>query len=327
MTEIIEVQAREILDSRGNPTVEVDVALAGGERGRAAVPSGASTGTHEALELRDGEAGRYLGKGVRKAVQNIETLIQPAVLGLDACDQRGLDQVMLGLDGTENKSKLGANALLAVSLATARAAAQQLAIPLYRHLGGTLARLLPVPLLNLINGGAHADNGLDVQEFMVVPLGAPDFPEALRAGVEIFHHLKKVLKGQGMATSVGDEGGFAPSLPSNEAALEALTSAITKAGYKPGVDVAIAMDVAASEFYDAKTGVYTVDKKPLTSAEMVAWYAGLCQRYPIVSVEDGMAEDDWAGWKQLTDTIGKSVQLVGDDLFVTNLKRLRRGLT
>jgi enolase len=203
MTEIIEVQAREILDSRGNPTVEVDVALAGGERGRAAVPSGASTGTHEALELRDGEAGRYLGKGVRKAVQNIETLIQPAVLGLDACDQRGLDQVMLGLDGTENKSKLGANALLAVSLATARAAAQQLAIPLYRHLGGTLARLLPVPLLNLINGGAHADNGLDVQEFMVVPLGAPDFPEALRAGVEIFHHLKKVLKGQGMATSVG----------------------------------------------------------------------------------------------------------------------------
>ena len=327
MTEIIEVQAREILDSRGNPTVEVDVALAGGERGRAAVPSGASTGTHEALELRDGEAGRYLGKGVRKAVQNIETLIQPAVLGLDACDQRGLDQVMLGLDGTENKSKLGANALLAVSLATARAAAQQLAIPLYRHLGGTLARLLPVPLLNLINGGAHADNGLDVQEFMVVPLGAPDFPEALRAGVEIFHHLKKVLKGQGMATSVGDEGGFAPSLPSNEAALEALTSAITKAGYKPGVDVAIAMDVAASEFYDAKTGVYTVDKKALSSAEMVAWYALLCQRYPIVSVEDGMAEDDWAGWKQLTDTIGKSVQLVGDDLFVTNLKRLRRGLT
>jgi enolase len=326
MTEIIEVRAREILDSRGNPTVEAEIKLAGGALGRAAVPSGASTGSHEALELRDGDAQRYLGKGVLQAVRNIEEVLAPAVLGLDACDQVVLDQTMIALDGTPNKSQLGANALLAVSLAAARGAAAQLGLPLYRHLGGTLARVLPVPLLNLINGGAHADSGLSVQEFMVVPLGAASFPEALRAGVEVFHHLKKVLKGQGMATSVGDEGGFAPLLPSNEAALDALCTAVEKAGYRLGHDVAIAMDVAASEFYDAKAQSYKLGAQTLSSAEMVAWYAGLCQKYPIVSIEDGMAEDDWAGWKALTVQLGQKVQIVGDDLFVTNLTRLRRGL-
>ena len=326
MTEITVVRAREILDSRGNPTVEAEVVLAGGALGRAAVPSGASTGTHEALELRDGDAGRFLGKGVLGAVRNINELLGPAVVGLDAGDQVLVDQRMIELDGTPNKSRLGANSILAVSLATARAAADQLRLPLYRHLGGTLARVLPVPLLNLINGGAHADSGLDVQEFRVVPLGAPSFPEALRAGVEVFHHLKKVLKAQGMTTSVGDEGGFAPMLPSNEAALDALCTAVGKAGYKLGHDVAIAMDVAASEFFDAKAGCYKLGGQQLSSAEMVAWYTGLCQKYPIVSIEDGMAEDDWAGWKALTDQLGSKVQIVGDDLFVTNLTRLRRGL-
>lgn len=326
MTEIIEVRAREILDSRGNPTVEAEVRLAGGASGRAAVPSGASTGTHEALELRDGDNGRYLGKGVRRAIENIRDVLQPAVLGLDASEQAAVDMTLLDTDGTENKSKLGANSLLAVSLATARAAAEAFGLPLYRYLGGVSARLLPVPLLNLINGGAHADNGLDVQEFMVVPLGAPDFAEALRTGVEVFHQLKKVLKSKGLMTAVGDEGGFAPALPRNEAALEALMTAVEKAGYKPGVDVALAMDVAASEFYDAKAAAYKLDGKQLSSEEMVEWYAGLCERYPIVSIEDGMAEDDWTGWGLLTKRLGQRVQLVGDDLFVTNLTRLRRGL-
>ena len=326
MTEIIEVRAQEILDSRGNPTVEAEVGLRGGAIGRAAVPSGASTGTHEALELRDGDNRRFLGKGVLQAVRNIHELLAPAVIGQDACDQVAIDQKMLALDGTPNKGKLGANAILAVSLATARAAAAQRGLPLYRHLGGTLARVLPVPLLNLINGGAHADSGLEVQEFMVVPLGAPDFPEALRAGVEVFHQLKKVLKGKGLMTAVGDEGGFAPALPRNEAALEALMTAIDKAGYKPGVDVALAMDVAASEFYDQKAGTYKLDGQARSSAELVEWYADLCGRYPIVSIEDGMAEDDWDGWHQLTKKLGQRVQLVGDDLFVTNLTRLRRGL-
>jgi enolase len=327
MTEITMVTAREILDSRGNPTVEAEVKVGGGAVGRAAVPSGASTGTHEALELRDGDARRYLGKGVLQAVRNIHEILAPAVVGQDACEQVAVDQKMLALDGTPNKGKLGANAILAVSLATARAAASQLGVPLYRHLGGTLARVLPVPLLNLINGGAHADSGLEVQEFMVVPLGAPDFPEALRAGVEVFHHLKKVLKGQGMATSVGDEGGFAPMLPRNEAALDALCTAIDKAGYRLGSDIAIAMDVAASEFFDAGAKGYKLGGKVLSSAEMVSWYAGLCDKYPIVSIEDGMAEDDWEGWKALTTQLGGKVQLVGDDLFVTNITRLRRGLS
>jgi enolase len=326
MTEILEVRAREILDSRGNPTVEVEVSTVGGAVGRAAVPSGASTGEHEALELRDGDAQRYLGKGVLAACKNVEELLGPAVVGLDAQDQALVDRTLIDLDGTPNKGKLGANALLGVSLATARAAARGLGLPLYRWLGGAGARLLPVPLMNLLNGGAHADNNVDVQEFMVAPVGAATFPEALRAGAEVFHNLQKVLKGRGLRTSVGDEGGFAPDLPSNESALEALTEAITKAGYAPGKDVAIALDVAASELFDKKTGSYTVDGKPHSATEMAAWYAGLCGRYPIVSIEDGMAEDDWAGWKALTDKIGATVQLVGDDLFVTNVDRLTRGL-
>ncbi|HMU38909.1 MAG TPA: phosphopyruvate hydratase [Pseudomonadota bacterium] len=327
MTEITQVLSREILDSRGNPTVEVEIALSGGAKGRAAVPSGASTGTHEALELRDGEPNRYLGKGVRRALQNIVEIIEPAVLGRDVVNQGALDAALLELDGTPNKARLGANALLAVSLAAARAAACAHELPLYRYLGGIGARLLPVPLLNLINGGAHADSGLDVQEFMVVPYGAPSFPEALRAGAEIFHQLKEVLKAQGMATSVGDEGGFAPALPQNEAALAALMTAIEKAGYKAGSDVGIAMDVAASEFYSAEKGAYTVDGKELSSADLTAWYVDLVNRYPICSIEDGMAEDDWAGWKTLTVALGGKIQLVGDDLFVTNPIRLRKGLT
>ena len=326
MTEITQLVAREIRDARGNPTVEVEVALSGGSEGRAAVPSGASTGTHEALELRDGDQSRYLGKGVLRALQNIVEIIEPAIIGFDARNQGALDIALLQLDGTANKGRLGANALLAVSMAAARAVAHAHELPLYSYLGGVSARLLPVPLLNLINGGAHADSGLDVQEFMVVPYGAPSFPEALRAGAEIFHNLKKVLKGMGMATSVGDEGGFAPSLPRNEAALEALMTAIGKAGYKPGVDVGIAMDVAASEFYSTEQASYKVDGKQLSSSELVAWYVDLAARYPICSIEDGMAEDDWTGWKQLTEALGRKIQLVGDDLFVTNPIRLRRGI-
>ncbi len=326
MTEILELRAREILDSRGNPTLEVEVATTGGAVGRAAVPSGASTGEHEALELRDGDTKRYLGKGVLKAKQHVEELIAPALVGLDAAEQAQVDQTLLEIDGTPNKSKLGANAMLGVSLATARAAAESLGLPLYRWLGGAGARLLPVPLMNLINGGAHADNNVDVQEFMVVPQGAPNFADALRAGVEVFHHLKKVLAAQKQRTSVGDEGGFAPDLPSNEAALDALVEAIGQAGYAAGKDVAVALDVAASELYDRATGKYTLGGRARSAADLVEWYAGLAARYPIVSIEDGMAEDDWAGWKLLTERIGSTVQLVGDDLFVTNVARLERGL-
>ncbi len=337
MTEIVAVRGREILDSRGNPTLEVDVVTAGGAVGRAAVPSGASTGSHEALELRDGDDRRYLGKGVLRAVQHVNEVLGPAMIGLDAAEQPRIDEALLLLDGTPNKSKLGANALLGISLASARGAAEQLGVPLYRYLGGTSARLMPVPLMNLINGGAHADNNLDVQEFMVVPWGATSFPEALRMGVEVFHHLKQVLKAKGLFTGVGDEGGFAPNLPANEAALDALLEAIGKAGYRPGEDIAIAMDVAASEFYDREAPQaprsidrhkgYRLGGNQLSSDEMVGWYAGLCKNYPIVSIEDGMAEDDWAGWKRLTEALGQQVQLVGDDLFVTDVRRLARGLT
>jgi enolase len=326
MTEIIEVKAREILDSRGNPTVEVTVETAAGAIGRAAVPSGASTGEHEALELRDGDKARYLGKGVLTAIRHIHDSIAPAVCGLRADEQAAVDGRMLELDGTANKRKLGANAILGVSLATARAAAETYEQPLYRYLGGVGARLLPVPLMNLINGGSHADNNLDVQEFMVVPLGRPTFTEALRAGVEIFHHLKALLKAQKKVTAVGDEGGFAPDLENNEAALALLVEAIGKAGYKPGTDVALAMDVAASELYDKTKGRYTLDGKALDGEALVAYYEGLCSRYPIVSIEDGLAEDDWASWALMTRRLGPKVQLVGDDLFVTNTERLRRGI-
>jgi enolase len=326
MTEIIEVRAREIIDSRGNPTLEVEVATGGGALGRAAVPSGASTGEHEALELRDGDAKRYLGKGVLQAKKNVEETIAPAVIGLDASDQALVDQTMIQLDGTPNKRKLGANAILGVSLAAARAAADALGLPLYRWLGGAGARLLPVPMMNVINGGAHADNNVDVQEFMIVPLGPASFAEALRAGAEVFQHLKRVLAGRKLVTAVGDEGGFAPDLASNETALEVLIEAIGNAGYRPGQDVAIALDVAASELYDKAAGTYTLGGKPRSAAEMAAWYADLAARFPIVSIEDGMAEDDWAGWKLLTDELGAKVQLVGDDLFVTNVERLGRGI-
>ncbi|MFO0724581.1 MAG: phosphopyruvate hydratase [Myxococcota bacterium] len=326
MSDITQIHAREILDSRGNPTVEVEVRLASGALGRAAVPSGASTGAHEAIELRDGDAGRYLGKGVMNAVASVNDQIAPALLGYDALDQYDVDSTLLALDGTKNKGRLGANALLGVSLATARAAADHLGLPLYRYLGGVNARVLPVPLMNVINGGAHADNGLDVQEFMLVPRGATRFREGLRMGVEVFHHLKKILHAKKLATAVGDEGGFAPDLPNNEAALELLMEAITKAGYKPGTDVALAMDVAATEFY--KDGKYTLsaDGRSLSSEEMVEYLSGLAGKYPIVSIEDGLAEDDWAGWKKLNEKLGAKVQLVGDDLFVTNVERIQRGI-
>ncbi len=325
MSEITAVFAREILDSRGNPTVEVEVETADGF-GRAAVPSGASTGEHEALELRDGDKKRYLGKGVRDAVRNVDSVLGPAIIGLDAVDQPGIDRMLLAADGTPNKSKLGANALLGVSLAVARAAADGVGLPLWRYLGGVHARTLPVPLMNIINGGVHADSGLEVQEFMVVPHGLPSFAEALRAGVEIFHALKANLKKDGHATSVGDEGGFAPRLASNEEAIQRIMAAIEAAGYKPGTQVGLALDAAASEFYDKKSGAYTWDKTPRSREELVDLYARLCQSYPIVSIEDGFAEDDWAGWSQLTERVGKKVQLVGDDLFVTNPERLGRGI-
>ncbi|MEM9193605.1 MAG: phosphopyruvate hydratase [Myxococcota bacterium] len=326
MGEILGVQAREILDSRGNPTVEVEVALDDGGFGRAAVPSGASTGEHEALELRDGEAGRYLGKGVQNAVDNVEQRIQPALIGLDAYDQYEVDAQMLDLDGTSDKSSLGANAILGVSLAVARAAADSVGLPLYRYLGGAQARILPVPLMNIINGGEHADNGLEVQEFMIVPLGADSFREALRAGAETFHHLKKLLASDGQSTAVGDEGGFAPRLESNEAALEVIVRAIEAAGYSPGKDIALALDAAASEFYSKEKGVYTFDKQEVDAEGLVAIYANLVEKYPLVSIEDGCAEDDWEGHKLLTDRLGDKTQLVGDDLFVTNVARLRRGI-
>lgn len=321
------VQAREILDSRGNPTVEAEVTLVGGEVGRAAVPSGASTGENEAVELRDGDKKRYLGKGVLKAVRNVNETIGPELEGLDALDQAEVDAALLALDGTRTKSKLGANALLAVSLATARAAAEYLEIPLYKYLGGPNARTLPVPMMNIINGGAHADNNVDFQEFMIVPVGAATFSEALRMGTEIFHALKSVLKKKGYATSVGDEGGFAPNLRSNDEAIETILEAIPQAGYQAGGDCLLALDPAASEFYDGKSYVFKKsDKRKLSSDEMVAYWKGWTTQYPIISIEDGMAENDWNGWKTLTDELGQQVQLVGDDLFVTNTEFLRKGI-
>jgi len=328
MTEIINVTAREILDSRGNPTVEVEVAVASGDVGRAAVPSGASTGEHEAIELRDGDKSRYLGKGVRKAVAHVIDVIAPAVIGLDASEQASLDRRMIELDGTPNKGKLGANAILGVSLAAAHAAAAAHELPLYRYVGGAGARTLPVPLMNILNGGAHADSNVDIQEFMVVPLGAPSFAEALRYGAEIFHALKKVLKGRGASTGVGDEGGYAPSLPSNEEALKVILEAISQAGLKLGEQVALALDVASSEFFDKATGKYKLkgEGKEFDRQGLVDWYAQLASRYPIVSIEDGFAEDDWEGWKLMTQKLGGKIQLVGDDLFVTNVERLGQGV-
>jgi enolase len=327
--EITKIIGREILDSRGNPTVEADVHLADGSIGRAAVPSGASTGEHEAVELRDGDKSRYLGKGTLKAVKNIEKHIAPALLGQDAELQSSIDRQMIKLDGTANKGNLGANAILAVSMAIARASAQSQQTPLYRYLGGVSASLLPLPMMNILNGGAHADNSVDPQEFMIMPYGADKFSEALRWGAEIFHTLKGVLKKRGYSTSVGDEGGFAPNLKSNVEALEVVLEAITLAGYTPGEQVGIALDPAASEFYDAKKGKYVFkksDKSEHTSEQMVEFYANWVRQYPIVSIEDGLAEDDWDGWKLMTDALGKKIQIVGDDLFVTNVERLSQGI-
>ena len=326
MSKIVSVTALEILDSRGNPTVEAEVLLASGARGRAGVPSGASTGRREAAELRDGDAARYSGKGVLQAVANVEGELAQAVIGLDAQDQAELDQVMIELDGSDNKSRLGANAILAVSLANAHAAATENSQPLFRHLGGIQSETLPVPLMNVINGGAHADNNVDIQEFMIVPVGASSFSEALRYGAEVFHTLKKVLKAKGLNTAVGDEGGFAPNLPSNEAALECLLEAIEQAGYKPGKDIYLGLDVASSEFF--KDGRYHLESegKQFSAAEFADYLAGLCDRYPVISIEDGCAEDDWDGWAILTEKLGDRVQLVGDDLFVTNTRILARGI-
>jgi len=327
MAQIDLIQGREILDSRGNPTVEADVILADGAFGRAAVPSGASTGEHEAVELRDGDKGRYLGKGVTKAVENINTVIATELLGHEASDQTEIDEAMIALDGTPNKSKLGANAILAVSMAVCRASAQSAETTLYRYLGGLQARILPVPMMNVLNGGVHADNTVDFQEFMIMPVGAESFSQALRMGVETFHTLKKVLKDRGYNTSVGDEGGFAPSLKSNVEAVEVLLEAITKAGYTPGKDISIALDPASSEmFQDGKYVFYKSDKSAKTSEEMVALYADWVRQYPIVSIEDGLAQDDWDGWNLLTRELGSKIQLVGDDLFVTNTERLARGI-
>lgn len=326
MSEIIDILGREILDSRGNPTVEVEVILADGAVGRAAVPSGASTGAHEAVELRDDALDRYKGKGVLRAVEHVEGEIADALQGMDALDQVGIDQTLIALDGTPNKSRLGANAILGVSLAVAKAAANSLGLPLYRYVGGVSARTLPVPLMNIINGGAHADNPIDFQEFMILPVSAPSFAESLRMGAEVFHTLKKLLKAEGLNTNVGDEGGFAPNIASASAACDLILKAIEQAGYKPGSDIKLGLDVAATEFY--KDGKYHLEGegKVLTSAELVTYYADLVARYPIASIEDGMAEDDWEGWQQLTDTLGSRVQLVGDDLFVTNSARLKRGI-
>ncbi len=327
MSLIDSVHAREILDSRGNPTVEAEVYLVSGDVGRAAVPSGASTGEHEAVELRDGDKKRYGGKGVETAVEHVSDVIAREIEGLDALDQAEIDAALITLDGTPNKSKLGANALLAVSLATARAAAAYLEVPLYRYLGGVNARTLPVPMMNIVNGGAHADNNVDFQEFMVVPVGAETFSEALRTGAEIFHSLKNVLKKRGLATSVGDEGGFAPNLRSNEEAIETILEAVTAAGYNAGTGVMLALDPAASEFHDGKNYVFKKsDKRVLSSEEMVAYWKSWVEQYPIISVEDGMAEGDWDGWKLMTDEMGSRVQLVGDDLFVTNVDFLRKGI-
>ncbi|MDZ4674076.1 MAG: phosphopyruvate hydratase [Gemmatimonadota bacterium] len=327
MSTIIEVHAREIIDSRGNPTVEAEVVLASGARGRAAVPSGASTGEHEAAELRDGDAGRYGGKGVLEAVRNVNDVLGPRLEGIDATEQLLVDAEMMDADGTPNKGKLGANAILAVSLAVARAAAENSGLPLYRYLGGPMARVMPVPLMNILNGGAHASNNVDAQEFMVVPIGADSFEDALRMGIETFHALKKVLTRMGLSTAVGDEGGFAPMLPSNEAALDLLMEAMQAAGYEPGKDLAIALDVAASELYDGSEYVFKKgDKSRRDAAGMVELYTSWCDRYPIVSIEDGLDENDWAGWSLLTEKLGERCQLVGDDLFVTNVDRLGRGI-
>ena len=328
--EITKILGREILDSRGNPTVEADVHLADGSVGRAAVPSGASTGEHEAVELRDNDKSRYLGKGTLTAVRNINETIAPALLGMDALRQSAIDRLMLALDGTPNKSKLGANAILAVSMATARASAESQMLPLYRYLGGVPARTLPVPMMNILNGGAHADNSVDPQEFMIVPYGAEKFSDALRWGAEVFHTLKGVLKKRGYSTSVGDEGGFAPNLKSNDEALEVVLEAINKAGYSPGDQIGIALDPASSEFYDAAKKKYVFkksDKSERTSQQMAEFWAGWVRQYPIVSIEDGMAEDDWEGWKMLTEMLGGKTQLVGDDLFVTNTARLADGIS
>ena len=326
MSKITQIKGREVLDSRGNPTVAVDVILASGAKGTAVVPSGASTGTREAVELRDGDAKRYLGKGVLQAVANVNGEISKAIVGLDANDQAGIDRKMIELDGTENKGRLGANALLGVSLATAHAAAAAAGVPLYKYLNPTGPYHMPVPMMNILNGGAHADNSVDLQEFMIMPIGAPSFREALRYGAEVFHALKTVLKKQGMNTSVGDEGGFAPNLPSNEAALEAVMQAIDKAGYKAGKDIYIALDAASSEFYKGDKYVLEAENKSFTSNEFAAWLEDWCNRYPIVSVEDGMNESDWDGWAELTRRLGKKVQLVGDDLFVTNPSIFQRGI-
>jgi enolase len=329
MTEIAQINAREVLDSRGNPTVEADVVLEGGVIGRAIVPSGASTGEHEAVELRDGDKSHYLGKGVLQAVENVESVLGPELTGMDAANQRLIDATMISLDGTENKGRLGANAILAVSMACARASATALKLPLYRYLGGVNACVLPTPMMNIINGGAHADNNVDFQEFMVMPVGAERFSEALRWGVEVFHTLKSVLKKKGYNTAVGDEGGFAPSLQSNVEAIEVILEAIELAGLRPGEDVALALDPAASEFFDKSSGRYVFKKSDLsekTSEEMVAFWSDWVRQYPIVSLEDGLAEDDWRGWQLLTEQLGNRIQLVGDDLFVTNTDRLQRGI-
>lgn len=325
---IEDVIAREVLDSRGNPTVEVEMMLNDGTVGRAIVPSGASTGVHEAVELRDGDKSRYLGKGTLKAVENVNTIIAEEIIGMNPMDQVGLDMFLIELDGTENKGKLGANAILGVSMAAADASAKALGLPLFKYLGGVNGKMLPTPMMNILNGGSHADNTVDIQEFMIMPVGAPSFREGLRMGAEVFHSLKSVLKEKGMNTAVGDEGGFAPNLSTNEEAISVIIEAVEKAGYKPGDDIKIALDAAASEFYDADENVYKLTGEGVTrtAAEMVEYYQMLCDKYPIISIEDGLAEDDWDGWKLLTDTLGSKVQLVGDDLFVTNTKRLVEGI-
>ncbi|MFM6934976.1 MAG: phosphopyruvate hydratase [Flavobacteriales bacterium] len=328
MSYISDIHARQILDSRGNPTIEVDVFTSNGILGRAAVPSGASTGIHEAVELRDGDKSIYLGKGVLKAVENVNTIINEALQGEDVFDQKRLDRIMIDLDGTPNKSKLGANAILGVSLAIARAAAQEAGMSLYQYIGGVGAVTMPVPMMNILNGGSHADNLIDIQEFMVMPFGASSFSEGLRWGTEVFHHLKSVLKAKGMSTNVGDEGGFAPNLGSNEEAIQVVIEAIEKAGFTPGVDMHIALDAASSEFYQADKGMYHFESTgvDMTSEQMVDYWVNWCEKYPIISIEDGLAEDDWKGWKLATEKLGHKVQLVGDDLFVTNTQRLSRGI-
>ncbi|MDW7660154.1 MAG: phosphopyruvate hydratase [Bacillota bacterium] len=328
MSVITDIFAREILDSRGNPTVEVEVYLEDGAMGKAQVPSGASTGAFEAVELRDGDKSRYMGKGVQKAVDNVNELIAPELEGWDVFDQVGIDKFMIELDGTPNKAKLGANAILGVSIAVARAAADSLGLALYEYVGGTNAKTLPVPMMNIMNGGAHADNNVDIQEFMVMPVGATSFKEALRWGAEIYHSLKAVLKSKGLATGVGDEGGFAPNLPTNEDALKVIMEAIEKAGYKPGEQIKLALDVAANELFDEKTGKYTLSSegREFTAAELVDYYAGLVEKYPIISIEDGLAEEDWPAWKLMVEKLGDKIQIVGDDLFVTNTERLARGI-